>query len=55
MSLAPRAFQFFLGRTAEQKGKKKRGLGKGIFALLRFKLERFLFSLIKRKEGTEKN
>ena len=42
-------FLFFLGRTAEQKGKKERGLGKGIFALLRIKLERFRFSLIKKK------
>ena len=48
-ALAPQTFQFFVGRTAEQKGKKERGLGKGIFALLRIKLERFRFSLIKKK------
>jgi len=57
-SLSPQAFQFFLGRTAEQKDKKEEGpadakalagrLEKGIFTLLRLKLERFLFSLIKR-------
>ena len=44
---------FLLGRTAEQKGKKERGLGKGIFALLRLELERFRFPLIKRKAKTE--
>ncbi len=32
----------------KQKGKKEGGLGEGIFALLRFKLERFRFSLVKR-------
>ena len=32
----------------KQKGKKEGGLGEGIFALLRLKLERFRFSLIKR-------
>ena len=41
--------QFFLGRTAEQKGKKEGGWGEGIFALLRLELERFRFPLIKRK------
>ena len=48
-SPTPQTFQFFLGRTAEQKGKKERGLGKGIFALLRLRIERFRFLLIKRK------
>ncbi len=33
----------------EQKGKKEGGWGEGIFALLRLRLERFRFSLIKRK------
>ena len=33
----------------EQKGKKEGGWGEGIFALLRLELERFHFSLIKRK------
>jgi hypothetical protein len=32
----------------KQKGKKEGGLGEGIFALLRIKIERFRFSLIKR-------
>ena len=36
-------------KPEKQKGKKERGLGKGIFALLRLELERFRFSLIKRK------
>ena len=36
-------------KPEKQKGKKEGGLGEGIFALLRFKLERFRFSLIKRK------
>ena len=36
-------------KPEKQKGKKERGLGKGIFALLRLNLERFRFSLIKRK------
>ena len=35
-------------KSEKQKGKKEGGLGEGIFALLRFKLERFRFSLIKR-------
>jgi hypothetical protein len=48
-SLASRALKFFLGRTMEQKGKKEGGLGEGIFALLRLELERFRFSLTKRK------
>jgi len=34
--------------SVEAKGQKGRGWGEGIFALLRFKLERFRFSLIKR-------
>jgi len=33
----------------KQKGKKEGGWGEGIFALLRLRLERFRFSLIKRK------
>jgi hypothetical protein len=33
----------------EQKGKKEGGWGEGIFALLRLRIERFRFSLIKRK------
>ena len=36
-------------KPEKQKGKKEGGWGEGIFALLRFKLERFRFSLIKRK------
>ena len=36
-------------KPEKQKGKKEGGLGEGIFALLRFKIERFRFSLIKRK------
>jgi len=36
-------------RALKQKGKKEGGWGEGIFALLRLKLERFRFSLIKRK------
>jgi len=32
----------------KQKGKKEGGLGEGIFALLRLRIERFRFSLIKR-------
>jgi hypothetical protein len=35
-------------RSEKQKGKKEGGLGDGIFALLRLRLERFRFSLIKR-------
>jgi len=35
-------------KPEKQKGKKKGGLGEGIFALLRLRLERFRFSLIKR-------
>jgi hypothetical protein len=35
-------------KPEKQKGKKEGGLGEGIFALLRLKLERFRFSLIKR-------
>ena len=37
------------GQALKQKGKKEGGWGKGIFALLRLELERFRFSLIKRK------
>ncbi|MAZ67150.1 hypothetical protein CL652_00005, partial [bacterium] len=47
-SSTSQTFQFFLERTAEQKGKKEGGLGEGIFALLRLELERFRFPLIKR-------
>ncbi len=36
-------------KPEKQKSKKERGWGKGIFALLRIELERFRFSLIKRK------
>ena len=36
-------------KPEKQKGKKEGGLGEGIFALLRLRLERFRFSLIKRK------
>jgi cell division protein FtsB len=36
-------------RALKQKGKKEGGWGEGIFALLRLRLERFRFSLIKRK------
>jgi hypothetical protein len=35
-------------RAWKQKGKKEGGLGEGIFALLRLRIERFRFSLIKR-------
>jgi hypothetical protein len=35
-------------KPEKQKGKKEGGLGEGIFALLRIKIERFCFSLIKR-------
>jgi hypothetical protein len=35
-------------RALKQKGKKEGGLGEGIFALLRLRLERFRFSLTKR-------
>jgi len=35
-------------RALKQKGKKEGGLGEGIFALLRLRIERFRFSLIKR-------
>ena len=36
-------------KPEKQKGKKEWGWGEGIFALLRLKIERFRFSLIKRK------
>jgi len=36
-------------RALKQKGKKEGGWGEGIFALLRIRIERFRFSLIKRK------
>ena len=36
-------------KLEKQKGKKEGGWGEGIFALLRLRLERFRFSLIKRK------
>ena len=40
-------------KPEKQKGKKEGGLGEGIFALLRLRIERFRFSLIKRKpKGT---
>jgi hypothetical protein len=35
-------------KPEKQKGKKEGGLGEGIFALLRIKIERFRFSLVKR-------
>ena len=35
-------------KPEKQKGKKEGGLGEGIFALLRIKIKRFRFSLIKR-------
>jgi len=35
-------------KLEKQKGKKEGGLGEGIFALLRLRIERFRFSLIKR-------
>jgi hypothetical protein len=35
-------------KPEKQKGKKEGGLGEGIFALLRLRIERFRFSLIKR-------
>ena len=35
-------------KPEKQKGKKEGGLGEGIFALLRIRIERFRFSLIKR-------
>ena len=38
-----------LAKPKKQKGKKERGLGKEIFALLQIKLERFRFSQIKRR------
>ncbi len=37
------------GEARKGKGQKGRGLGEGIFALLRLELERFRFPLIKRK------
>ena len=36
-------------RALKQKGKKEGGWGEGIFALLRLRIERFRFPLIKRK------
>jgi hypothetical protein len=36
-------------KPEKQKGKKEGGWGEGIFALLRIRLERFRFPLIKRK------
>src|SRR3989344_1985879 len=36
-------------KPEKQKGKKEGGWGEGIFALLRIRIERFRFSLIKRK------
>jgi hypothetical protein len=39
-------------KPEKQKGKKEGGLGEGIFALLRIKIERFRFSLNKRKAET---
>jgi hypothetical protein len=43
-------------KPEKQKGKKEGGLGEGIFALLRLRIERFRFSLIKRNTAkTEKN
>ncbi|MDD2274340.1 MAG: hypothetical protein PHG37_00780 [Candidatus Pacebacteria bacterium] len=41
-------------KPEKQKGKKEGGLGEGIFALLRLRIERFRFSLIKRNTKTEK-
>ena len=49
-SVAHFALQNTASNPAEkQKGKKEGGWGEGIFALLRLRLERFRFSLIKRK------
>jgi hypothetical protein len=39
-----------INSAKKQKDKKEGGLGEGIFALLRIKIERFRFSLIKRKQ-----
>jgi len=36
-------------KPEKQKGKKEGGWGEGIFALLQLRIERFRFSLIKRK------
>ena len=38
-----------INSAEKQKGKKEGGWGEGIFALLRIKIERFRFPLIKRK------
>ena len=51
-ALALRAFltsPLGFGRTRKQKGKKEGGWGEEIFALLRLRLERFRFPLIKKK------
>lgn len=41
-------------KPEKQKGKKEGGLGEGIFALLRLRIERFRFSLIKRNTKQKK-
>jgi hypothetical protein len=46
--------KFFRVKPEKQKGKKEGGLGEGIFALLRLRIERFRFSLIKRNTKQKK-
>jgi len=47
-SVPPSVRRKVLGAKPKQAGKKEGGWGEGIFALLRLKLERFRFPLIKR-------